>query len=92
MAVHVGVRGPGHLSRTFQHGGLAPYIAGTPTAATQNVAYSWTPSVGGGIGPYTFSITAGALPTGLSLNASTGAVTGTPTAVTTASGITVHMG
>ena len=32
----------------------------------------------GGLGPYTFSITAGALPGGLTLNPSTGAITGTP--------------
>jgi hypothetical protein len=36
-----------------------------------------TPS--GGAAPYTFSITAGTLPKGLSLDANTGAVTGTPT-------------
>src|SRR2546430_8479115 len=30
------------------------------------------------LGPYTFSIAAGALPTGLILNGSTGAITGTP--------------
>ena len=33
----------------------------------------------GGVGPFTFSITSGALPGGLSLNASTGEVLGTPT-------------
>lgn len=36
--------------------------------------------VTGGVAPYTFSISSGALPPGLSLNTSTGAVTGTPTA------------
>jgi hypothetical protein len=34
----------------------------------------------GGVTPYTWAITAGALPAGLSLNAATGAISGTPTA------------
>jgi large repetitive protein len=34
----------------------------------------------GGLAPYTFSISVGTLPTGLALNASTGAISGTPTA------------
>lgn len=36
-------------------------------------------NAGGGSPPYTFSIVSGGLPPGLSLNSSTGAVTGTPT-------------
>jgi len=44
-------------------------------------AYNQTLQESGGISPYTWSITAGSLPTGLSLNASTGAITGTPSAV-----------
>lgn len=48
---------------------------------TQNQAgYSQAVGIKGGTGPYTFSLTAGALPAGLSLNASTGAITGKPTA------------
>ena len=46
---------------------------------TQGVAYSQTVSASGGTGPYTFTVSAGALPAGLSLNASSGAITGTPT-------------
>jgi Putative Ig domain len=46
--------------------------------------YAATLAATGGIGPYTWSITAGALPPGLSLNAATGAITGTPTAKTSA--------
>lgn len=42
-------------------------------------AYSGTLSATGGASPYTYSVSSGALPTGLTLNASTGAVTGTPT-------------
>jgi hypothetical protein len=43
-------------------------------------AYNTTLAVTGGIAPYTWSITGGALPAGLSLNASTGAIDGTPAA------------
>ena len=43
-------------------------------------AYSVTLTATGGFQPYTFSISAGTLPAGLELNASTGAITGTPTA------------
>ncbi len=36
-------------------------------------------AVSGGTAPYTFSVATGMLPTGLTLNSSTGAITGTPT-------------
>jgi hypothetical protein len=42
-------------------------------------AYSATLNAVGGISPYTWSISAGALPPGLSLNATTGVVSGMPT-------------
>ena len=41
--------------------------------------YTYTFPVGSGDPPYTFSITAGALPPGLSLDPATGTVSGTPT-------------
>ena len=47
------------------------------------VGYSATLAATGGKSPYTWSISAGSLPAGLSLNASTGAITGTPTTVGT---------
>jgi hypothetical protein len=50
----------------------------------QNVAYSATLQATGGTTPYTWSII-GSLPAGLSLNAGTGAITGTPTGVGTSS-------
>ena len=43
------------------------------------VPYSSTLIPIGGTAPYTFSIIAGSLPTGLSLNATTGVISGTPT-------------
>jgi uncharacterized repeat protein (TIGR01451 family) len=44
------------------------------------VPYSSSIGVTGGTAPYTFALASGSLPAGLTLNASTGAVTGTPTA------------
>ena len=48
-------------------------------------AYSATLAATGGTAPYTWSISAGTLPAGLSLNATTGAITGTPTTAVTSS-------
>ena len=45
--------------------------------ATIGVAYSQTVQGQGGVTPYAWSLSAGALPAGLSLNAATGAITGT---------------
>ncbi|MGD0882481.1 MAG: putative Ig domain-containing protein [Acidimicrobiales bacterium] len=44
-----------------------------------DVAYAVTPTVSGGTGPFAWSVDDGSLPAGLSLDASTGAITGTPT-------------
>ena len=40
-------------------------------------------TIGGGTAPYTFSLASGTLPAGLTLNTSTGAITGTPSATRT---------
>jgi uncharacterized repeat protein (TIGR01451 family) len=48
--------------------------------ATAGTAYSQTITPTGGTSPFTFAITSGALPDGLSLNTSSGLVSGTPTA------------
>jgi len=58
-------------------GALPGGATGTPYAATLAAT--------GGTPPYAWSITAGALPAGLSLAAATGAITGTPSAVGSAS-------
>jgi RHS repeat-associated protein len=67
---------------------IAPPLAITTStlqAGTQNMAYSSAVAATGGQGPYTWSITAGNLPAGLTLNANTGAITGTPTTLGTSS-------
>ncbi len=46
---------------------------------TVGAAYSQAIAATGGASPYSFAISAGALPAGLALNATTGAITGTPT-------------
>jgi len=45
---------------------------------TQNTNYNVMLAASGGLTPYTWSISSGSLPRGLSLNSSTGAITGTP--------------
>jgi hypothetical protein len=56
-------------------------VTATPSATTQvGQSYSQTNVAGGGTTPYAFSLAAGALPAGASLNSATGAVSGTPTA------------
>lgn len=46
---------------------------------TDGVPYASSAAVAGGTAPYVWSLSAGALPPGLSLNASDGAISGTPT-------------
>jgi hypothetical protein len=68
---------PANPSITTTAGALAGGIVGTP--------YSVALAGAGGITPFTWSITQGALPAGLALNATTGVLTGTPTAPGSAS-------
>jgi len=57
------VRGPGTIS-------------GTPRQAEETFAYDHVFSAGGSVGPYTYSVSAGSLPTGITLDTGTGALLG----------------
>ena len=50
----------------------------SPTPATRGIVYGIAPSVSGGRSAYSYALSSGSLPSGLSLNASTGAIGGTP--------------
>ncbi len=66
--------------RVASTGPSAPEIMTTSlNTMTQGVVYSETLAVNG-TPPFTFSVTAGSLPGGLSLNTSTGTISGTPSA------------
>lgn len=66
-------------------------ISGTPvTTATQGIAYAgFTVSAAGGNVPYVYSLT-GSWPAGISINSSTGAITGTPTISGSYTGLSVR--
>ncbi len=69
----------GHSTLTVQTATLA-ITTGTPLPnGTVNVAYSTNLTANGGTPSYVWSIVAGSLPPGLSLNPGTGAISGTPT-------------
>jgi hypothetical protein len=61
-----------------------------PTGQT-GVAYSAVLAAAGGTPPYMWSLTSGTLPTGLTLNASTGAISGTPTQTATSTALTFQV-
>jgi len=72
------VHGTGSQSYTLAVISITP---ATATTGTVGVAYNQTTfAASGGTSPYTYAVTSGTLPAGLSLNTSTGALTGTPTA------------
>ena len=75
----------GNQSYTLTIAPATVNISGTPSVATLNAPYSFTPSVSGGTAPYTYALHSGSLPAGLSLNTSTGTISGTPTALGTSS-------
>jgi hypothetical protein len=67
-------------SLDFGFTGIPPLQATCAAVSGQiNVPYSSQIKASGGLSPFTYSISAGALPDGLTLNASTGAITGLPT-------------
>jgi hypothetical protein len=65
-------------------GGMGAPLVSTKTlpAGTHNVAYSYQLTAAGGVGPYTFAVTTGTLPTGVTLS-SAGLLSGTATAAGT---------
>ncbi|MDG4902782.1 MULTISPECIES: Ig domain-containing protein [unclassified Mesorhizobium] len=66
--------------------------AGTPVPdAMVGLAYSAQMSATGGTVPYTFSIASGTLPSGLSINSSTGEISGTPSGTGVSSGIVLRV-
>jgi hypothetical protein len=69
------------LTLTINPASAIVFTGVMPTTATYNTAYAGSVAATGGVGALGYTVSAGALPTGLGLNASTGAVTGTPTAV-----------
>ncbi len=79
VQVNDAVNNAGSRQLTLQING--PLAIGTLElpGATVSLNYSQTLAGSGGAPPYTWSITSGLLPAGLTLNAATGAITGTPT-------------
>lgn len=65
---------------------LAVTTSSLPLAQV-GVAYSTTLAASGGTAPITWTLSGGSLPAGLSLNASTGVISGTPTAIQPATAI-----
>lgn len=77
-----GGSGPYSGAQTYSLTVSAPTMTLSPTSlpnATAGAAYSATVSASGGVSPYSYAVTSGALPAGISL-ASNGALSGTPTA------------
>ena len=81
---------PGSAAASGSRSNVVPYVvnaSGTPLAVSTTslpagmfgVAYSTTLMATGGVGTYSWSVTAGSLPPALSLNASSGLISGTPT-------------
>lgn len=67
-------------------------ISGSPgTTATVGTPYAFAPTAAGGHTTYVFSLNAGTLPAGLSLDPATGAISGTPTTVQTQSGLVIRV-
>jgi hypothetical protein len=72
--------------------GTALSISGTPaTTGTVGAAYTADYDASGGTPPYTFTNVGTALPAGLSLNASTGVISGNPTTAATTTGIQIRV-
>jgi large repetitive protein len=89
FAFTVGVRDAngqtGNAALTLNVG--VPTLTVTPAtlpAAFQGIAYTQTLNVSGGVAPYSFAVSSGTLPAGLTLNTTTGVISGTPSGFGTA--------
>jgi uncharacterized delta-60 repeat protein len=75
------------VTMTEQCSGGCPAITVSPSSLPDGVvgiAYNQTISASGGTAPYTYAVTSGALPAGLTLDPNSGVISGTPTTVQTA--------
>jgi hypothetical protein len=75
-------------TRTYALTPACPTITVSPSTLPNgmvNSAYSQTVTSTGGVGTMTYSISSGSLPAGLSLNATSGVISGTPTSTSAAS-------
>jgi len=68
-------------------GGVQPFAITTTSlpSGVVNLAYTAALAASGGLSPYTWSVVNGSIPAGLTLNNSTGAITGTPITIGTSS-------
>jgi len=83
-----------HVSATINAAPATPLaLSYTPvTVGSQGAPYTGaTPVAQYGTAPYTYSLASGTLPTGLTLNPSTGVISGTPTTVQTQTGIVLRV-
>ncbi len=71
------------MTITVQLGALTITSAGDLTNGKRNTPYAFQLVGNGGRQPYMWTLASGALPTGLTLNAETGVISGTPTALGT---------
>lgn len=77
----------GACNRSISASVLIPLWSDPLPDGTQGVAYSYTLTASGGVPPYSYSIINGVLPAGITLNGSTGVLSGTPTGTASFVGI-----
>jgi uncharacterized repeat protein (TIGR03803 family) len=91
----IGVKGAGANTATAQLSitVIPELVVDTTLLPTGSVgiSYSYTLTAMGGTSPYTWSVSAGTLPAGLTLNTSTGVISGKPTTAVTADAFTVEV-
>ncbi len=81
----------GHAAQVAPPGNPLSITSTSLPSGVVGTAYSATLAATGGTTPYTWSLTAGTLPAGLSLNSTTGAISGTPTATASATALTLKL-